>query len=212
MGIDNGLLASLLRKHPHSLVLFDEFEKSPDIHRILLEVLDRGTITNNDGTQLQAGNSLFVMTTNLASDTIQKFCQANPGPLSEEKLEELKTLILNELMGRFPPEFLNRLDGIIPFLPLTEEACHTITKGLLNDFAQQAYREKKLEVVFTPEIIDYCAKRGFDPKFGARPLKRLIKSLVRILVANVLQYNTIKEGDSVKLTVKEGKPTLLKIE
>lgn len=115
------------------------------------------------------------MTTNLASSIIQRYCQAHPGPLSEEQLEELNKLLLDELMKSFPPEFLNRLDGIIPFLPLSKEACFIITEGLLKDFAEQAYREKKLEVIITPELIEYCAEKGFDPKFGAKTLKALDK-------------------------------------
>lgn len=207
-GYDNGLLAGALRKNPHSLILFDEFEKSPEIYRVLLEVLDRGTITNNDGTSLECGNSLFVMTSNLCSDLIQKFCAEHPEPLSHKDWNDLNKILVNELLNYFPPEFINRLDGVIPFIPISKKACCDISRGLLTEFAQQAYREKKLHLDVTSELVDYCVDKGFDSRFGARPLKRLIKNKVRTLIAKALNDGRIKEGDTIKLVPENGKLVL----
>ena len=175
---EGGQLTEAVRRRPYSVVLFDEVEKAhPDVFNVLLQVLDDGRITDSQGRTVDFKNTIIILTSNLGSDLILEGIGEN-GEISEEARDGVTQL----LRRSFRPEFLNRLDEIVFYKPLTRENIHGIVDLLLADL-QKRMAQKQLTVTLTDAAKDYLIVKGYDPIYGARPLKRLIQTEVETLLA-----------------------------
>ncbi len=186
-----------MRRRPYSVLLFDEIEKAhPDVFNILLQILDDGRLTDAQGRTVDFKNSV-VMTSNLGAHLIQDAARA------ETDYEELKGQLMEILRQSFRPEFINRIDEIIVFRSLTDEQLVEITKLLLDRLARRL-RAQRIEVEFTDEAVRFLAREGFDPEFGARPLRRTIQRLVENELSRMVLADEIGPGDRVTVDEIEG--------
>ncbi|MEO8008725.1 MAG: ATP-dependent Clp protease ATP-binding subunit ClpA [Betaproteobacteria bacterium] len=204
VGFDQGgLLTEQITKHPYSVVLLDEVEKAhPDIFNILLQVMDHGTLTDNNGRKADFRNTVIVMTTNAGaaelSKTMMGFTQQR---VAGDEMAEIKRM--------FTPEFRNRLDAIISFAALSPDIIVRVVDKFLMQLEEQLH-EKKVEVEFTDALKAYLARNGFDPLMGARPMARLIQDTIRSALADELLFGKLAGGGSVTVDVDaEGKTKLL---
>jgi ATP-dependent Clp protease ATP-binding subunit ClpA len=204
VGFDQGgLLTEAVTKHPYSVLLLDEIEKAhPDIFNILLQVMDHGTLTDNNGRKADFRNTVIVMTTNAGAAELSKvsigFTQSRA---SGDEMAEIKRM--------FTPEFRNRLDSTISFAPLSHDIILRVVDKFLMQLEEQLH-EKKVEIVFTPALKAYLAKNGFDPLMGARPMARLIQDTIRRALADELLFGRLANGGKVTVDVDaEGKSQLL---
>ena len=175
---EGGQLTEAVRRKPYSVVLFDEIEKAhPDVFNILLQVLDDGRLTDNKGRVVNFKNTIIIMTSNLGSQLIRQEIESNRGNMDDHQLAALEGNIMNLLKQTIRPEFLNRIDDTIMFLPLTREEIAEVVnlqiKGVVKMLAEQ---HVTLEV--TPATIDLLAREGYNPEFGARPVKRVIQQMM----------------------------------
>jgi ATP-dependent Clp protease ATP-binding subunit ClpA len=199
VGFDQGgLLTEAISKQPHSVLLLDEIEKAhPDIFNILLQVMDHGTLTDNNGRRADFRNVVIIMTTNAGAEALNKsnmgFTQSST---SGDEMADIKRT--------FTPEFRNRLDAVISFAPLDHEVILRVVDKFLMQLEEQLH-EKKVEVVFTDALKDYLGKHGFDPKMGARPMARLIQDTIRSALADELLFGKLANGGKVIVDVKNGK-------
>ncbi|MDH4234595.1 MAG: ATP-dependent Clp protease ATP-binding subunit ClpA [Gallionella sp.] len=189
-----GLLTEAISKQPHSVLLLDEIEKAhPDIFNILLQVMDHGTLTDNNGRKADFRNVVVIMTTNAGAEALNKvqigFTKA---ATAGDEMADIKRL--------FTPEFRNRLDGIISFAPLDHEVILRVVDKFLMQLEEQLH-EKKVEVVFTDALKDYLAEHGFDPLMGARPMSRLIQDTIRSALADELLFGKLANGGKVTVDV-----------
>ncbi|KAG0323049.1 hypothetical protein BGZ97_001026 [Linnemannia gamsii] len=197
VGFDQGgLLTEAITKKPHCVLLLDEIEKAhPDIYNILLQVMDHGTLTDNNGRKADFRNVIIIMTTNAGAEALQKtkigFTVRNE---AGDEMAEIKRT--------FTPEFRNRLDAIINFHSLNEEVILRVVDKFLIQLEEQLH-EKKVDVVFTDELRKYLAKGGFDPLMGARPMQRLIQSTIRRALADELLFGKLSNGGRVKVDVDD---------
>ena len=193
VGFDQGgLLTEAISKKPHSVLLLDEIEKAhPDIFNVLLQVMDHGTLTDNNGRKADFRNVVIIMTTNAGAETMNKSTIGfTTRRESGDEMADIKRL--------FTPEFRNRLDAIVSFKPLDETVIlRVVDKFLLQLEAQLA--DKKVEVTFTDTLRKHLAKKGFDPLMGARPMQRLIQDTIRKALADELLFGRLTEGG--RLTV-----------
>ena len=204
VGFDQGgLLTEQITKHPYSVVLLDEIEKAhPDIFNILLQVMDHGTLTDNNGRKADFRNAVIVMTTNAGAAELSKttmgFTQQRA---AGDEMAEIKRI--------FTPEFRNRLDAIISFAALSHDVIVRVVDKFLMQLEEQLH-EKKVEVAFTDALKTYLARNGFDPLMGARPMARLIQDTIRTALADELLFGKLAGGGSVTVDVDaEGKTKLL---
>jgi ATP-dependent Clp protease ATP-binding subunit ClpA len=211
VGFDQGgLLTEAITKKPHAVLLLDEIEKAhPDIFNILLQVMDHGTLTDNNGRKADFRNVIIVMTTNAGAESLQKrsigFTDKKE---SGDEMADIKRM--------FTPEFRNRLDAIISFKALDEEIILRVVDKFLMQLEEQLH-EKKVEAVFTDNLRKFLAKKGFDPLMGARPMSRLIQDMIRKALADELLFGRLVAGgrvtvdldeqEQIKLEFIEGDPT-----
>ena len=196
---EGGQLTEAVRRKPYSVVLFDEIEKAhPDVFNILLQVLDDGRITDSQGRTVDFKNTIIILTSNIGAQDLLEGIDAE-GKISK-KAEEL---VMEQLHASFRPEFLNRLDEIILFKPLTREDIERITALILKDINRRL-SDRRLSVKLSPEAERYVMENGYDPSFGARPLKRFIQKNVETVVAKVILEGNVKEGDTILLTERDG--------
>ncbi|WP_413532652.1 ATP-dependent chaperone ClpB [Empedobacter brevis] len=203
---EGGQLTEAVRRRPYSVILLDEIEKAhPDVFNILLQVLDDGRLTDNKGRVVNFKNTIIIMTSNFGSHTIlEKFSNIDEGNVAEV-YNETKDVVFEELKQNFRPEFLNRIDEIILFRPLSENQISGIVNIYLNGVAKKlAQRDITLDI--TPEAIDYLARKGYDPQFGARPLKRVIQQDVLNELSKEILKGTINDNDAVLIDYFEEKP------
>lgn len=197
---EGGQLTEAVRRKPYSVVLFDEIEKAhPDVFNILLQVLDDGRITDSQGRTVDFKNTIIILTSNIGAQDLLEGIDAE-GKISK-KAEEL---VMEQLHASFRPEFLNRLDEIILFKPLTREDIEKITALILKDINRRL-SDRRLSVKLSPEAERYVMENGYDPSFGARPLKRFIQKNVETVVAKVILEGNVKEGDTILLTEQDGR-------
>ncbi|MEN6584988.1 MAG: ATP-dependent Clp protease ATP-binding subunit ClpA [Sulfuricella sp.] len=185
-----GLMTEQITKHPYSVLLLDEIEKAhPDIYNILLQVMDHGTLTDNNGRKADFRNVIIIMTTNAGAENLSKgsigFAQSQK---AGDEMAEIKRL--------FTPEFRNRLDATISFRALDHEVILRVVDKFLMQLEEQLH-EKKVEATFTDALKDYLAKRGFDPLMGARPMARLIQDTIRRALADELLFGRLANGGHV---------------
>jgi ATP-dependent Clp protease ATP-binding subunit ClpA len=203
VGFDQGgLLTEAITKHPYSVLLLDEIEKAhPDIFNILLQVMDHGTLTDNNGRKADFRNVVLIMTTNAGAESLTKTTMGfTPSLAQGDELQDIKRM--------FTPEFRNRLDATISFAPLTHEVILRVVDKFLMQLEDQLH-EKKVEVSFTQALKDYLAKHGFDPLMGARPMSRLIQDTIRRALADELLFGKLANGGKIAVDVDaDGKVVL----
>ena len=197
-----GLLTEAVNKHPYSILLLDEIEKAhPDIYNVLLQVMDHGTLTDNNGRKADFRNVVIIMTTNAGAEMLNKSAIGftNKKEIGDE-MQEIKRM--------FTPEFRNRIDAIIPFASLTHNTILQVVEKFLMQLEAQLH-EKKVEAHFTDALKDYLAKHGFDPQMGARPMARLIQDTIRKALADELLFGRLTGGGEVTIDIDgEGKVSL----
>lgn len=204
---EGGQLTEAVRRKPYSVVLFDEVEKAhPDVFNVLLQVLDDGRITDSQGRTVDFKNTILIMTSNIGSSYLLEGID-EAGNIKEEN----GNLVMNDLRNHFRPEFLNRLDEIVMFKPLTRDNIGVIV-DLIIDNLNQRLADKSLKISLTDEAKKYVADNGYDPVYGARPLKRYLQKNVETLAAKVILEGKVSMGDTIcfyvendKLEVKSGK-------
>jgi ATP-dependent Clp protease ATP-binding subunit ClpA len=197
VGFDQGgQLTESVTKHPYSVLLLDEIEKAhPDIFNVLLQVMDHGTLTDNNGRKADFRNVVIIMTTNagaadLARGTIGFATEKAAG----DEMGEIKRL--------FTPEFRNRLDATVSFAPLDHEVILRVVDKFLLELEAQLH-EKKVDASFSPKLKALLAKRGFDPQMGARPMSRLIQDTIRKALADELLFGRLVNGGKVNIDVDD---------
>ncbi|MGH8750939.1 MAG: ATP-dependent Clp protease ATP-binding subunit ClpA [Burkholderiales bacterium] len=198
VGFDQGgLLTEAITKHPYSVLLLDEIEKAhPDIFNILLQVMDHGTLTDNNGRKADFRNVVMVMTTNAGAEALSKTSMGfTPNKAPGDEMAEIKRL--------FTPEFRNRLDATISFAALDHEIILRVVEKFLMQLEEQLH-EKKVEAHFTDALKAYLAKRGFDPVMGARPMARLIQDIIRSALADELLFGKLASGGKVTVDIGTG--------
>ncbi len=198
-----GLLTEAITKHPYSVLLLDEIEKAhPDIYNILLQVMDHGTLTDNNGRKADFRNVTIIMTTNAGAEAISKgsigFTASEQG---ENEMAEIKRL--------FTPEFRNRLDATISFKPLDHEIIVRVVDKFLMQLEDQLH-EKKVDADFTPALKDHLALNGFDPLMGARPMSRLIQDTIRKALADELLFGRLTNGGHVIVDLDDEEKIVLR--
>ena len=199
---EGGQLTEAVRRHPYSVVLFDEVEKAhPDVFNILLQILDDGRITDSQGRTVDFKNTIIILTSNLGSSYLLDGITPE-GEIREDAREK----VMQDLRASFRPEFLNRLDEIILFKPLTKEnlggIIDNLLAGLKNRLASAAVGNLDLEV--TDAAKSLIIEGGFDPVYGARPLKRYLQSAAETLIAKVILKGDVKAGSTLVLDAKDG--------
>ena len=195
IGFDQGgLLTEAVTKHPYSILLLDEIEKAhPDVFNILLQVLDHGTLTDNNGRKADFRNVVIVMTTNAGAAELSRTSMGfTASRQSGDEMGEIKRM--------FTPEFRNRLDGIISFQALDRAIILRVVDKFLMQLEEQLH-EKKVDISFTPALREYLADKGFDPQMGARPMARLIQDTIRSALADELLFGRLANGGKVKVDV-----------
>ena len=178
-------------------MLFDEIEKAhPDVFNVLLQVLDDGRITDSQGRTVDFKNTILIMTSNIGSAYLLEGIDDNG-----EITPEAENMVMNDLRGHFRPEFLNRLDETILFKPLTKSDIRCIINLLLSDLNERL-SDKELTLEMTEEAKDFITDHGYDPVYGARPLKRYVQKHVETLVAKIILQGDVSAGDTVVITVE----------
>ncbi|MEO7853733.1 MAG: AAA family ATPase, partial [Rubrivivax sp.] len=205
VGFDQGgLLTEAISKKPHAVLLLDEIEKAhPDVFNVLLQVMDHGTLTDNNGRKADFRNVVIIMTTNAGAETMNKSVIGFTTKREQgDEMADLKRL--------FTPEFRNRLDATISFRSLDEDIIMRVVDKFLLELESQL-AEKKVEVTFTDALRAHLAKKGFDQLMGARPMQRLIQDTVRRALADELLFGRLVDGGRLTVDVDEAGQTLLDI-
>ena len=176
MGYDEGgQLTEAVRRKPYSVVLFDEIEKAhPDVFNILLQVLDDGRLTDNKGRTVNFKNTIIIMTSNLGSQLIRQQTEETGGTMDEAQLDALRNRLFDMLKQTIRPEFLNRIDETIMFLPLNKQEIRSVVELQMNG-VRKMLQQQGFDLTWTSAALDCLAAEGFDPEFGARPVKRAIQ-------------------------------------
>jgi ATP-dependent Clp protease ATP-binding subunit ClpB len=201
---EGGQLTEAVRRKPYSVILLDEIEKAhPDVFNILLQVLDDGRLTDNKGRVVNFKNTIIIMTSNMGSQIIQANFENVTEKNKEEVVESTKSEVMNLLRQTIRPEFLNRIDEVIMFEPLMRDDIKEIIRIQLNDLKTQLMKSG-VELEFTEYALDYLAENGFDPQFGARPLKRLIQKQIVNQLSKKLLSGTIDKTKPVLVDVFDG--------
>ena len=209
---EGGQLTEKVRRKPYSVVLFDEIEKAhEDVWNILLQILDDGRITDSQGRTVDFKNTVIVMTSNIGAKALTAAgaklgfsAEEHRDPDAEKVFERAKETVMGELRQTFRPEFLNRIDDIIVFRSLSEEDIREVARRMLRTVSARM-ETMGIHLDASDEAVAELAKEGFDPKYGARPLRRAIQSKVEDAVAEKMLDGTLKEGDTAHLTVEDDK-------
>ena len=190
---EGGQLTEAVRRKPYSVILFDEVEKAhPDVFNILLQVLDDGRLTDNKGVTVDFTNTIIILTSNIASDKI----------INNPNSDELHDMVMGELKQSFKPEFLNRLDDIVIFNALGREQIVDIVDIFFRDIAQKV-EQRDIQLTLSDEAKAYIAEAGFDPVYGARPLKRALYEIVEDRLAELILEGRVVEGSKVDFYIEE---------
>jgi ATP-dependent Clp protease ATP-binding subunit ClpB len=191
---EGGQLTEAVRRHPYSVILLDEIEKAhADVFNVLLQVLDDGRLTDGQGRSVDFKNTLIIMTSNLGSSEIMK----HNGSMEREEIQQM-------LMNFFRPEFLNRVDDIVTFKPLQAEQIKDIVKLVLKELGDRLNKQLELTLSASDEAVSFLAEAGFDPAFGARPLKRLIVHTVENLLGRKIVAGEIRNGEHAEVVLRDG--------
>jgi len=189
---EGGQLTEAVRRRPYSVILFDEIEKAhPDVFNVLLQLLDDGRLTDGQGRVVDFRNSIIILTSNLGGDLL----------LTADKVEDVKVQIMEIMKKTFKPEFLNRVDETILFNRLGRENVLKIVDIQL-DRLRERLAERKLEIIMDDDVKKYIASAGFDPSYGARPVKRAIQNLIQNPLAKEILSGNIKDGNKIRISKK----------
>ncbi len=202
---EGGNLTETVRHRPYSVILFDEIEKAhPEVFNILLQVLDNGKLTDSKGRTVNFRNTVIILTSNIGARYIDKMEKIGFTSDRTEKTnyEEAKSKVLEALKDHFRPEFLNRLDDIVVFDVLSREAIARIVK-IQVDIVRERLEQKEIKLTFSQAIIDHLTKEGYNPQYGARPLKRLIQTKVLTPIASLMVSKGISKGGSVHVDINK---------
>jgi ATP-dependent Clp protease ATP-binding subunit ClpC len=192
-----GQLSEAVRRRPYAVLLFDEIEKAHgDVFNILLQILDDGRLTDSQGRTVDFKNTIVIMTSNLGANRIQEYARTGG-----TNFEELKDELMDVLRQSFRPEFINRIDEIIVFRALDDQQLAEITKLLLDRLVRRM-RAQRIEVEFTEEAVKLLAREGFDPEFGARPLRRTIQRRVENELSRMVLGGTVEPGDKIVIGIE----------
>ena len=205
---EGGQLSEKVRTNPYSVVLFDEIEKAHrDVFNILLQVLDDGHITDSQGRKVDFKNTIIIMTSNTGAQGIVDPKQLGFVTVSDEtkEHEKMKSNVMDELKRTFKPEFLNRIDDIIVFHALSEANVKDITGLMLKELKNRVQTQMDIELKFTDHAKKYIFGKGYDKKYGARPLKRAIQTYVEDVLAEAMLRGDVKKGDTVTVSTKKKK-------
>ncbi len=196
---EGGYLTEAVRRKPYSVILFDEIEKAhPDVFNIMLQILDDGRLTDGKGRTVDFRNTIIIMTSNVGSDLIQDMIKRG------EAIEEIERRVLETMRAYFKPEFLNRIDDIIIFRPLSRDDLKKIVDIQVRNLRKRL-EERHYNIELTERVKEWIAEVGYDPSFGARPLKRAIQRYIEDPLALRLLEGDFKEGDTVKVDLDENK-------
>jgi ATP-dependent Clp protease ATP-binding subunit ClpB len=196
---EGGQLTEAVRRRPYCVVLFDEIEKAhPDVFNTLLQVLDDGRITDSQGRTVDFRNTIVIMTSNIGAEHLLTGARDSSGGITED----VRDLVLAELRGRFRPEFLNRVDDIIVFASLGLEQIESIVELLMDDLRRRL-AERQITLELTPEARHLIAERGYDPLYGARPLRRYISHDIETRLGRALLSGAVIEGSTVRIDVRD---------
>ncbi|MBR3436722.1 MAG: AAA family ATPase, partial [Lachnospiraceae bacterium] len=210
---EGGQLSEKVRRNPYSVILFDEIEKAhPDVFNILLQVLDDGIITDSQGRRVDFKNTVIIMTSNIGSESIVTPKNLGFGAHEDAGTDYLrmKEKVMDALKRAFKPEFLNRIDEIIVFRMLTKEHMSQIVRIMLRDLSERVKESMGLKVRFSEKARDFLTEKGYDPKFGARPLRRAIQTEVEDPLADGLLSGSYERGDSVSVSCDQNGLTFTK--
>ncbi len=195
---EGGYLTEAVRRKPYSVILLDEIEKAhPDVFNILLQVLDDGRLTDGQGRTVDFKNTVIIMTANIGSEIIQQFSD-------DSQYQQMKTQVMNEVSHHFKPEFINRIDESVVFHPLLADQIQQIA-GIQIQALSQRLAEQDLKLAISPEALALIAEAGFDPIFGARPLKRAIQKGLGNPLAQKLLANEFTAGSTISIVAEDGK-------
>ena len=194
---EGGVLTEAVRRRPYQVVLFDEIEKAhPDVFNVLLQVLDDGRLTDGQGRTVDFRNTLIIMTSNLGSEYLVSLGE-------DQDVDVVRNQVMNVVRSHFRPEFLNRIDEIILFHRLKRENMGAIV-DIQMDRLRKLLTDRKIELVVSDAARNWLADKGYDPAYGARPLKRVIQKNVQDPMAEDILGGTIKDGDVVDVGVADG--------
>jgi ATP-dependent Clp protease ATP-binding subunit ClpB len=200
---EGGQLTEAVRRRPYSVVLFDEIEKAHhDVFNVLLQVLDDGRLTDSQGRTVDFKNTVLIMTSNIGSQEILEAQQRG------RSYEEMKQVVMGELRQHFRPEFLNRVDETVVFHPLTIENLVKIVDIQLTRLRDRL-AERRIPLTLTPAALEDLARRGYDPVYGARPLKRLIQQDIETPIARLLVKGELRDGETATVELKDGRMAVI---
>lgn len=201
---EGGQLTEAVRRKPYSVVLFDEIEKAhPDVFNILLQVLDDGRLTDNKGRTVDFKNTIIIMTSNMGSDVIRKSLEHISSANADEVISRTREEVMELLRDRIRPEFLNRIDEITVFRPLTREEIARVVR-LQLDRVVSTLRENGITLTYTDAAVEEIAREGFDPQFGARPVKRVIQGRVLNSLSTAVISGTLHRDSVIELDAENG--------
>ncbi len=204
---EGGQLSEKVRRNPYSVILFDEIEKAhPDVFNILLQVLDDGHITDAQGRKIDFKNTILIMTSNAGAESIISPRRLGFASLdnAEERYKLMKERVMEEVKRLFKPEFINRIDEIIVFHPLTQEHMKEIVSIMLRGIAKRTARQMNLELIVGDEAKAFLVEKGYDEKYGARPLRRAIQNHLEDKLAEAILDGAVKTGEPVTVGVENG--------
>jgi ATP-dependent Clp protease ATP-binding subunit ClpC len=205
---EGGYLTDQVRRRPWSVVLFDEVEKAhEDVLNLLLQILEDGVLTDSQSRRTDFCNTVIVMTSNVGAKTITSGVRPlgfdSQTDTAQRRQEALQAHVLEQARQAFRPEFLNRVDEIVVFRPLTEQELCAIAQGLLDAIAQRL-GEKGITLTVVPQAVEALARMGYDPAYGARPLRRCLRQQVEDALAELLLQGKLQPGDRVSLILRDG--------
>jgi len=202
---EGGQLTEAVRRKPYSVVLFDEVEKAhPDVFNVLLQVLDDGRITDSQGRTVDFKNTILIMTSNIGAHYLLEGIEED-GTIKTEAEE----MVMNDLRSHFRPEFLNRLDEMILFKPLTKKDVGGIIHLIIADLNERL-SDRELRIELTDKAGSFIVENGYDPVYGARPLKRYIQKYVETLAAKLILRDEVAGGDTILIDVKDEELTAIR--
>jgi ATP-dependent Clp protease ATP-binding subunit ClpB len=194
---EGGQLTEAVRRKPYSVVLFDEIEKAhPDVFNVLLQVLDDGRITDSQGRTVDFKNTILIMTSNIGSSYLLEGI-GEDGNISQAA----EAMVMNDLRGHFRPEFLNRLDEIILFKPLSKEDIRSIIELLIKDLNRRL-EDKEITIELTDKAKEFIVVQAYDPVYGARPLKRYLQKNIETLSARLILSEQVQAEDTIVIDVE----------
>ena len=201
---EGGQLTEKVRRQPYSVILFDEIEKAhTDVFNILLQILEDGILTDSQGRKVDFKNTIIIMTSNIGARLITDKKVSFGFGVQDNNNDDIKEMVLSELKSNFRPEFLNRVDETIVFNKLSKDEIKQIAANMLSDLANRL-KSLQIDIVFSEKVISQLAEKGFDPIYGARPLRRLIQSSIEDKLSERILESAVKSGDTIKCNFENG--------